>query len=95
MLQGGAHVIDCRLAVLNVEGSRFEENVGAGGGKPFANVGGLLIVWGVRPRPPSAGAQIRIRSKKGNRLQPVRVRNPSNPPRGDPGDTIRNSVALA
>ena len=42
VLEGGADVVDGGLAGFDVEGRGFEEDVGAGGGEPVADVGGHL-----------------------------------------------------
>jgi hypothetical protein len=39
MIEGGADVVDGGLAGFYVEGCGFEEDIGAGGGEPGANVG--------------------------------------------------------
>ena len=43
VLEGGADVVDGGLAVFHVQGCSFEEDVGFGGGEPFADVRQLRI----------------------------------------------------
>ena len=43
VFEGGADVVDGGLAVFHVQGCSFEEDVGFGGGEPFADVRQLRI----------------------------------------------------
>ncbi len=52
VLECSADMVDGGLAGFDVERSRFEQNISAGGGQPFASVAG---VWGGHSCPPTAG----------------------------------------
>ena len=78
VFERGADVIHGRLAVVDVEGCRFEQNVGFRGRKPVADI--------VRARPRFCGMDGRIRPMQRRRLPAIRLRNPSPAPRSDSRD---------
>src|SRR5258708_23196703 len=91
VLEGSADVIDCGLTVFYVEGSGFEEDVGLGGGEPFADV----VMWGGHSCPPTVGSRIGIQIRQRGEIQPACVSDPAPAAGGDSRNQERNAVAVA
>jgi hypothetical protein len=106
----GANVRDRGLAIFDVKGRSFEDDIGMSGGEPGMNV----IVWRGRPRPRASNhlrlsEEQRMRSVASGNGRPAArlfagesaratnafgIRNPSQPARGDAGDVEGNVVAV-
>ena len=95
VLEGGADVVHGGLAIFHVEGRGFEEDVGSGGGEPFADVLSIgktcAKIW-IRFRLFAGGG---ARATYFVWVQALGVGNPSQTARGDAGDAVSDPVAVA
>jgi hypothetical protein len=86
--EGGADVVDGGLSGFDVEGSGFEEDIGAGCGEPLFHVCWLRLCF-----PAISGQECPLHAIV--RIQAVRVRDPAQAAGGDSGDAIGDVVSLA
>src|SRR5579872_1395579 len=90
VLEGGADVVDSRLAILHVKRSGFEEDVGLGGRKPVADIVYLSIPPGARQ---FAGEG--ARSTDFVCIDSIWIGDPAAPARSDSGNAVRDPVTFA
>ena len=99
VLERGADVVDGGLAGFDVERCGFEEDIGAGGGEPFADVlGGGKACAKNRlrfRRFAGVGARATSRVGHGGRVHAIRIGDPSQTARGDASDEVSDPVTVA